>query len=471
MADSIGKQKNNLALSRKRANNTAKYLQATFQTMPPYKTYALGERYDIQPKENQQHRKVQIIIHAKPQTPEEEETIPANDTIKFCSYADYELLHRSNITQVIKNKKKYISIQTNFLNPYRENKYYYATTKNGQLYYTKIKWKFVNTGRNWWANRRHTTLIPKHAYDYHRIFTQQQTPCTNCGQVITPNTPINNIDTTLQADYFLMSNLQVKFSIFNRRTVKIRAPREYVNPTSKYFIGCSKQQLFWTTRSGRKNKNYYFTTLPASRFYLYNIVRITERCNQTPYPSSCGTPIIPVICAYNPDRNPTLGLEAGTYYTPNAPTPYAGIAIWKNTHTRTGTIMFGADKDLAFYATLKVQRSILVYPLGKLKAVVGWQSPGKAYNIKYAGMLYGGTETRVRIKTPDNNIAEQNLHIGFAIADAGYNKRISKIYIQAAAAYNFLKPEAGSYGVYTFGINYRITNLTRGLEIEDNDRM
>lgn len=447
MADSVGNLSANLKLSRKRAQATADYCSRFMKKNYTHRIAALGETSD---HSTEQNRQVCIVFYTAPlkdstrQMPE----IPALPG-SLCSYVDYELLHRSSLRLIVKNKVEYVRIEADphYLKTYHEH--YYATIlKNGSVAIKKVKWA-----------QDHSTLIPKKDFQRFKIFKTGKQPCEECGEDLVAQKRILYESPCLQVDRFLMDHLQVKVKLFDQSKVKIRARREYVYLEDKYLIGCSlEHELLWSVKKGRSNRRYYFASLPVYGFYLGNIVRVMDCCKSKPEPSECERGRISCGTSWaSPDKGLMFFIEGGDHYRPDTHTPYLALGLSKSWESARVSLLAGTNPDLDIYGSLRYQYHYLSVPVLRLSSLSGWQTPGSIWP-RYGLRLYAGTELNALKSTGSkSDLLEQNLHLGAALVNLRQKPIFYRLFIQAGIAYDYLQNHSTTaYFIAQAGIQFRL---------------
>lgn len=460
MTDSVGNLKANIKLSEKRARNVYKNWLQLFSKKIPSRITALGERTSLSKDKN---RRVDIVLHLKPIQLYEEETF-IDTKSEACYNIDYKLLNNSNLKIVYKRKKKLISIETETSNLEELKQHYYGSLSNNQKFVAKrIKWQSKRIGKLWWSKTRYVATIPEEDFKYYKIFKITDFPCDSCSEKFTNQKLIYKEDTCIQADQFLMENSQFYTSFFNRKHVKIRSPREFINLDNKYYIGCEvKNELIWKTKRGRKKKNYYYSKVPRSFNSIANITRVMNCCKNNHEPSNCDKPIIFLEKLSVPDKAFILNVELGSYYQNSIITPYAGLGISKEGLKSRLSIITATDDQLSFYSSLRYQYHFLSFPLDVLNPFSSWQSPTSKKIINRYGRIYLGTDLNIRLNENIQDYAGQNIHIGFTYVNAFKEVFIPRIFIQYGIGSNYLETNTKMlHSTIQVGVNMKITSLSK----------
>jgi len=461
MADSVGDLESNFDLSEKRARNVAKYCERIINTTLPVRVKALGESLN---DEKWKNRRVLVIFFFKPVQPEEDEIQNENKIKESCYYIDYHLLHHSHIRTITKRKKNLVLIETTLPDLKKKKEQYYgSTTKNGEFIVKKVKWAFLRTGKLWWSQTRYVATIPEEDFKKYKIFKVGDLPCDSCSEDFRNKAFIINEDTCMQVDYFVMENMQIKRSLFNRTSVEIRVPREYINYEDKYYIGCGyENELIWTTKKGKRKQNYFYSHLPLYFNYLGNITRVMKCCKSNPEPSECDKKLIYNSIFCSAKGGLTLNAELGTYYQQSKITPYIAIGLFKEGSFSRVSLFVGTDNKLSIYSSLRYQIHIISFPYNILNPFSTWQSPKQQQVIYRYGRLYLGTELKSRFILNNPYHLEQNIHIGFAAVNTNYNAIIPRIFLEYGIGYDYLGVYSKRvYSIVQLGLNIKIARFKK----------
>jgi hypothetical protein len=459
MADSVGDFNSNKKLSEKRAKNIAKECIRIFKNNIPSTITSLGERNN---KAIDRNRRVDIVMFFKAIEKEEIESIENIDVLKKCFNIDYKLLHHCYIRTITKHKKSFVIIETTRLDLSKKRVYYYGTTSPaGKFITTKVKWIIRRTGKSWWAATRFVATIPKKDFESFKIFTISDLPCDSCDEDYKIQPKFLNNDTCKQVDRFLMDNIQFKSSFFNKRTIKIRVPKEYVDINANYYIGCNfKTKLKWQHQIGKKKQNYYYSTLPIYFDYISNIVKDMDCCKNNIEPSDCSLPIIRCRMMRGADKSFALMLDVGSYYQQSQVLAYGALGIYKDGDFSRTAFQMGIDNKFCLITSISYQYHFLSIPFDFLKTSLSWHSPDRDGDISKYARFYFGTELKTFLKKESKNSIEQNVHVGFTAVNTSENTIIPRIFIQYGMGYDYLNSNSKKiYSIAKLGVILRITRF------------
>ena len=465
MADSVGSIEDNIKLSERRARAVAKYCRNIIPRKVPVRMAALGERARKDPAYS---RRVDVVFFLRETEAEPlvaDSTLPdTSDNSQPCFVIDNKLIHRSHIRTVLNKEREYTFIEIDPAARKKGRKLFWAEDNaEGEFVTHKVKWRNAYTGKRWWAKRRMVTSIPKTSFDQYRIFYLDPPPCDSCAEDLAANRAIVGADTCIQVDRFLMANIQYKpFPFRRRKKARIRAPREYVDLNSRYFIGCGQQEeLVWTTKRGYFRKQYYFARLPWYDDYsLWNITRMMSCCRARHEPSDCDLRTCEPVPCVSVGEDAFLNLEIGNNLYVDQARPYAMVGVVKEFSGHRFTLMGGTDTDWGFYGSGRYQFHFASFPFFKVLPFSQWHTPDPRSGIEVYPRLYAGTELRTHQGRNAPNYLEQNIHLGIAITNAARGAFISRVFIQQGAAIDYLRNNSmDPYFPFQVGINMNLVRV------------
>lgn len=470
-SDSIGNYKANLRLSEKRAKNVAAYLKKDIPEKTSVFIRSEGEKNkQIETKD----RRVDIVLYFPEITEAEIENQEINDTVKNqnCYYVNYALLAECHKRNVIKGKKKFISLETYYL-PHQSIINYYGSINNkGEFIYHKIKWskKIVSISKK--KNETfYYTLIPEDDYKRYEVFTIGKTPCTNCAEKFNSTFSRRPPDTCIVLDRHSSRTVNIKRSSFNRSFVKMRIPVSSVDSVNNYFLLNNNQlKITWKKGKGRKNRGYLFANVPVNPKekgynyfdYLGYIYKKVECCSLPPPvtiidPIQC-LPFQRHFCGfknYTLKRNIVIGLELGNNYQQDFSNQYAAISIMKEKKHSTKGLLLGIDIHKKFYSALRYQKYFFTFKYSDLNPFFTWRHPSyRPQKEKFFGRFYYGAELKNGKNNFNQQFIENNAHVGLVSI---YNNNIYlRGFAQYGIGYDYLRNNSKKpYPVFQMGITWQ----------------
>jgi len=462
-ADSIGSVEGNKKLAEARAEKVAGFCVKDILPNTPFSIVSKGK---VEKNVDSMDRRVEILLYLRPDT---EKVVKWVDSGGDCYNIEYDLLKNCHITDVIQKKKEFVDIELQnnsysttrrrrreriYLNntslSYRQNNrstplYYGETGENGKFIIHKTYWHRRVSGKLWWRRERFYVRILKSDFDKYKIFRIGKKPCDSCSQDFAKGSKLKYYDTSLFIDEFLMSNIQYRFRFFNFKNVKVRVPREYVNPNLAYY---ASGKIHWDTKKGKKKSQYYYCKLPLFRYYrgvypsaiwrymAYCGYRDTGRGNFNDY--SPGGGILPINTFF----------ELGNR-TQKANTQYMNVGLSAIGNYERLDVYTGVNRDLSFNAGARYQYYFFSFPLYGLSPLSVWTGASAFSNSGVYFKTYIGSDIRYNSITG----TVQNFHLGVSLGlPDPYTSPDLKFFIQGGLETNYLHTFPGIYPVLQFGL-------------------
>ena len=464
MTDTVGNSDANFKLSLKRAeavfNHSSKILPEYIKT----NIIAIGES-------NQFGRQVAVIMHYKPNyLLDTSETIVFQDVDSGCFYIDYTLLNTSHIRVVEKRKKEYIYIETvpinmqeipDYFNPIDFNNTYYGEfDKDGKFVAKKIKWKSRRTGTDWWAQKRYIATIPKASFDRFKVFMIQPSPCSDCHLNVTDSIQKHIMKQERHLDNFIINTFQFKRKLFNRKKVKIRAPREYIDTTIDYFEDkTTREAIVWDEKRAKRKQTYVYAKIKSRPREDFQVYRNFNYCYVPPeYLGDGGSGLIRpcrrVGGTYEKQKNWLLA-EYGSTLSNQTFTPYLGLYF--NNDFRGALeygILIGSDYEFNGFGLARVRYNFYTMRLGKsIQSANVWCRPPTSLTNYWVAKFYLGIENQTQLFSGQLDFNENNGHIGLELENYRPRSRFNRFFIQYGPQYryntNFI--DSNNFGYLRFG--------------------
>lgn len=460
VTDSVGSAEANKKLSLKRAKKVAKFCKGLLPKNTTIKIIAQGEGKNTSAKSN---RRVNLILFFKKDQIEEitthqDSTIVINkDTvIPKCYTIDYKFLAKCNVQFITKRKKQYALLR--YPEGYSpDENLYYGYWLNEQFQTKKIKQK------------NGSFLIPKNSFLKYQVFKISSLPCGNCNEDFqNKNYKLSN-DTSIQVDYYLMSILEVKRSFFRKKLIGARVPKEFVDLSAKYFYGCDFTiPIEWKEKKGRRNKKYYFLKLKKLRsknhnsvgihpYFLQNITKIQNRCNQEYMKSYCDHPIFWFhLCMPSYQGFSFVG-EVGAHFQNKKLLPYTALGIEKEAQWNSTKLLLGSYHQLgSFYGAIRHTQYLMNFPIASLNPFNRWQIENKQHIGSRFIRSYIGAEFKTRIGNQTLDFRELNIHWGLKNYSKASVYMATNYFLQFGLGYDFLRNNSVlPYGIIQISIETR----------------
>ena len=474
-ADSLGNYQTNLELSRKRAKGVADYFRRELPYRVKFKYYAVGE---ASKKIENIDRRVEVLIHAKEQS---NDTLP--DTVSMghpkCITTAYDVLSVTRIYSIRKLKTDFVvlEMEANHLlsgkKRIKDSLYYAVVSKDSTIRYVKLKWRKRGSGVLWWARTRYQIEVPKSNFDSHKVFYLADLPCKVCGYVIGDTLAIKpKIDSCLVNDAMISYNIQYKSSLFNRKFIEIRVPREFVSQDLTYYYLSNSNdylKLDWLTKSGKRNGVYFFAALPLKKdeykiepvFHTSPILKSVACCHQIDtfkYEHYKG--FMPGPCLWNGSIE--LSGEVGNYHFQRKDISYVGLGIYKEGTKDQFNLMVGIDINKNSVINLRYQYNYLTMPFALLNPFSSWGdfSVGVFKERKYFFRLYTGSSLTIAELNQVGRFTHQDLHLGVSIASE--KSVIKRIYCQYGYGYDYTQSFDRLFTpILNYGIIFRLIEIVK----------
>ena len=460
MADSVGNIQKNIRLSEKRAKQVYKSTKSLIPQAIPVQFFALGE--NLASKDLKKNRRVDIVLFSVDQTDIDTllTSIPLSESDPKCYVIDYDVLEKTFVKPITKRKKKYTVLELHPFDLRYKNKHHYLTwDKDGNKLIKRVKWKSRRTGKLWWMKQRLIATIPQKSFEAFKIFLIENPPCDSCNTGLSDSTTKDLETMCLQTDKFLIRNLQIKRSLFKRKSMGIRVPKEYVDPNSNYYVGCDhKQKITWKTKKGRRKQNYFYTELPVKRYCLSNITREYPCCKYRSKTSDCGSPFLKLGITCPPFLGPKLQTEIGNITHQGFNFTHATIGIVNEYEKDRSAIFIGLDNEMSLIGSVRYKYHFANIPYAMLNPFKPWNSPSALFEYAKYARLYWSGEIHNKLFNTDQEMIEPSLNLGIVAANYTEKSIYERIFVQGGIAYNVLDSKGSIYPTLKIGLN---TNLHR----------
>lgn len=432
--DSVGSSKNNYKLAEKRMGSVRQLLENELQiSILNINSQVVGE---LSSGSDSLNRRVDVLIF----TTDFKEEIASPDLKNKpninCVYLEYQIL-QSSIQVVTTVKKKKVVELTCHDGDLIEGKVMYYGTLNSEDVLTpkKLKWKKKQTGMLWWSRMRYVSYVPYDSFKKWRIFNYSENPCVDCGSQLEVNTI--KVDSCIQTDRVLMDNFHYKSKWFQNGEVLVRVPKEFVDSSATYFIGCANDQIVdWKTKSGKKNQKYLYTGLPLLAQGVYgNITKKVECCLKDTSSRTCDSEIF--RCGYlsEPTPNWKFSLETGYLNSKANQLFYAQAGVLKHIRRFDFSLMFGSSFKGEFLTNLRVKYALVDFLLEDISPVSKWKSPKKDPLINHHFNIYVGTEILGLDLTNDVGLCN-NWFTGVRWLNCKENGFMNEVYLQSGLSFD-----------------------------------
>lgn len=482
MTDSVGSLKANHKLGEKRAREVMRASKSYFTTNPNIRIYSKGEVQRDDPASN---RRVDVIFFSKPVV-EEVKKIDWPDTL--CLKRADSLFHRSLVRDVQYRRKDYTLIETIVKPQKRKNTYYYMhriarTSEKDTFEIKELRWSLSSSKSTISEAPDYYSRVPKNDFGEFGIFTMTRPPCAVSTYDQDEYFELKSGPKVkcLQVDRFLMHHLLVKRILFNKKEVRVRVPKVYVNMDNVYFFEAG-DTVKWSSlpplSEKRKKKNrkrrwrkrklkkaaqnkYYYTRVRTRSSVLENVLRIMDCSPSYSEPSEAKRPFCSALgpCVVKCGKQLDLFLEAGfhSFLSVNRNYLALGSRFLKENHTLR--IAAGISDSTSFFGSVSYAYSLFSFGLSNPAHTASWTEPHKLENPKTFVSLYAGT--RLNAFGGETWILNQNVH-GGASLDRTISKYKASLFSEIGLGTNYSLPERQRVGTsFLLGIRVHLGEITQ----------
>lgn len=442
-AESTGKQKKNLKLSKKRCLVVDKHLHRQFGDTLIVSSYAFGEEADPT-KAHLNHRRVELVVYYKVLPPTK---TPFDDDFKrdtlsrYCYLFADSILARCKQTNYRKGNLRLVQLELETHHWNEKMKVYSMSAKTG---YTKqVKWKLETSGDLWWKRNRYVATV--RAIDFERygiLFrTASKSDSTACTVCDADNGASWSLVDQVRPDVMVMQHVQLRNRPFFDE-VTLVVPRQFVQPGKSYFADSLKEQgIYWHTLRGRKNSLFYFAEVPVQSVLKpgWNVYSYLPTCTGSsdyflpPYRVDSLKPHSsePLTNGYSWMQ---FGIDLGVQFNGQ----FAGIvaAYGQYRYERSEvTAKIGMDQRLGAWTTL--QYDFLLWGFAPVQEYyVGRTNRPMVSDFHRMLNLYTGSAASFYFPHGPMQIF-QDLHVGFLFRNNGFGRNLEQIYLESGAAINY----------------------------------
>jgi hypothetical protein len=448
-ADSVGDRNANTHLSLRRAKNTYKFCKKLLERTVVISMLARGEGTR---KTDSLNRRVDVILYYPksgdgPDDKQPEEILTHVDP--RCFFIDFDALENCHVRYIRKKNKELVYIEAMDLDLFRDTKHYYVNKEvKGKTTIQRLKWKTEVTGRFWWKKKRLVAGIPRKGFDQFRFFTLHDAPCDGCSEKILDGDTVVFTYASYYPDLFLLDNAQVKTPFLRRKQVRIRVPKEYVDPADSYYYSrrayttYSSNSFQWEEKRGRRRQNYYYAEFPVVDGEIPYIQkkRLVSRCVVTTRRDltgntgwmNCGT-----RWGSRLDIGFRLNLEAGAFYHNDTLTGFLVAGISHATQRSSTSLQAGINTHVGFYGSLNYKYHFLSFPLRALNPVANWQNGTAVTAFNLYLRAYAGADLKTSYTSKYSSFVEGNVHLGLSFFNTRYAAFLPQLYVQGGIARDF----------------------------------
>jgi|GEM_PF-3731241 len=357
--------------------------------------------------------------------------------------ADFILNHCFQ-TVIQKGNKTYVQLELDPVH-YSESIHVYSMVedqKTGFPILRLVKWKSNLSGEDWWRKKRFVATIKKEDFDRFKIVKKSDKPCDSlnegCGFKLTDKNIKLKYGNYLDLAYFLMNNLQIKRKFFNRKMIRIEAPRKYVINYQFFLDPKGELPIVWYSKWWRKRRSSSFADIPLKLLKNDKLAIYTYFGR-----SSCDSGSVQFGCINLPGMGSSIsfGFELGDrILTPNH---FGYVGMYGKCAFRSSEfdVLLGIDTDWDPFISARFDYHFIGLNQN------GFLRNPAVYSQNLFG-LYGGTTLDVIAPDVKRLTANQDLHLGLDFTLSYSNKPIHRIYLEAGPMIqyaNLLEPISMQY--------------------------
>lgn len=442
-ADSIGKYKNNIRLSEKRASHVKSFVTKQFNDLTQIRHYGKGEKNK---KIEETDRRVEVRIWISKEVLEMvRDTATGHDsTNKMCLLKDHELLGACYISNVIHKRRKFIKLyisQEDYL-PKKKKKFYYLTGDSTRIVLNRVKFVPKTSGKFWFEKERYEALVPEESYNRNKIVYIKDGECDSCFSDSLVGLYLGD-NQCMAVDLILTRNMQFKPGFLRLKTVKVRVPSMFVDSFTSYFE--HSRVISWKVK--KRHPEYKYEKLGFSLSGLGIIVnpisKVVPCCGPRSFRGF-------INCASIRHLG-NLGLESGIYRRNGKNSPYAGLMYFRESTKAFSRLLIGMDHEFSAVINMKYQGYFVTVPAFLLSPFNTWKNLPYDKRIRYF-KAYLGSELRSGKFRNEMMDIDQTLYTGFKYWFLGSNA----LFVQYGVGYQYKGLSKGDF----------FTLMQAGLEIK-----
>ncbi len=462
-ADSTGKKRLNMRLSKKRADKVRDYLVKILPPKTRVSSFARGEENALRnPVENHRRVEIHLFYAGKRLVEDSTDQYEYFGNTKTCFVLSDSIMKNCNIIRFNDGRTNYVILE---MEPhlFSKNQVYYTLTKNSQ--YAKIvKWKLELSGEGWWRHERYRARIKEADFESYGILTKRQVrtdynECVVCDADM--SAPLQ-LKSELLPEVSVMQHLQLRKKMLEEEYLLI-VPREYVSASKSYYIDPAyDHELVWHRKFGIRNRPYVFATVPAG--YLknqdWNVYSNRSICIPSGDSLRINYPLdtlAPHRCL--PESRGGLnaleyGLEAAYWNYDSRATVFSGFVQYTGTHLETG-LNLGIDLKARFFALLKADYLLFSYDPFR-QALIGNANRSVIHDFHPTLAAYAGTDLTFISDQPDAGLVHA-LYLGAAYKNNPFSLGLDRFYTNLGISTNYLRSGGLNFSLYLqIGVKFKI---------------
>jgi hypothetical protein len=445
--DTVGSEEKNKKLAQKRLEFVESYIDKNLT----YKAKRLV-RGETQKYKFERNRRVDLIIYSS--LKEKVEPDSSIEDFNYCHKINYHLLSICSFKKIKLGKHEYMQIETQFLSKFNKiDLFFILNPEDSVKRLAPVVWKNKMTGKDWWVKKRQVALIPFKSFEHSKIFSLEAGPCNSCHC----NSDNPKKDSILVHSEMINQNLQYKQTLFNKNTLKVRIPSQFVDPLTVYYKD-RFQKVNWDKS---KNKDYFYCKIKHFNSDFSSIIffHFAENCSlpKSEKHPKCRNRMQGWMCGGVHDkRQPfNLKIEIGYFFKAKTHVAYAAVQAYDlkliekrlEIHGLLGA-MYNSQINYYFSQSFKYRLIKLdLYPLSDYSE---WQS-NKIIHPTYKRLqVFLGSDLMNNVEKENKSILNYTyLEMRYQNDDARF---FNSFFVRYGIGQTFLKKTHDVQKMFQFGI-------------------
>lgn len=264
--DVTGKIKQNMRLSKKRAQVVVDRIEELLPRRKPIRCIAMGEESD-EDRHERNHRRVELILFGKNYALNSDRNeirlTDLNHKRGTCYTVHDSIMMNCFVTPFKRGSSKYLKVHVAAHQVPKEQLYSFS---GASLQVKPLKWKLEKLGTSWWHQQVYTTLVKEKDYYTYGLLVLRDTVIDPACGACEYDTISPNMRGSLSVDIAIMENMQIRYAPW-RQKVRFYVPSEFVDVNQRYFFGNSTElPVYWFQKRGKEASLIYIAELDKSAY-------------------------------------------------------------------------------------------------------------------------------------------------------------------------------------------------------------
>ncbi|MFA7274321.1 MAG: hypothetical protein WC044_10645 [Crocinitomicaceae bacterium] len=450
-SDSVGTFLSNFRTTEIRSQKIKKLLANSWKGNIPYAIYPTAGRWE---KEAGSTRKIQVVIYTSETLKliKNETEIPAG-----CYRVAYTELQTYRQTSTSRGRKSMVQLfrPISNSNSNRPDLYAGKIDDKGEFEAYRLVWKKVKVKSNGPSEEMEVTEILATDFDRFKIFTIDDFPCTDCHEDFQTNKQLTLLKMERATDQPLMEQLQFKTPIFQKKSVTIRVPQEWIDSDLDYFT--KEEKIEWV----EKDKDYFYARVNQENGSIAAIQRKlpTHEITNCLEEKSIGETENILVGLYQRKNEVYNFAELGLHTQNGNQFSYGAIGLFTGTKILDLEFLVGLHAKAAIYGAIRARYNLITLPFNSLFSGNRWKQSFTTNRFWYA-RFYIGTEYKGSIGKHSPNYLEPNVHVGFTFSKNS-GSVFHRLFVQYGRGLNFMEESPrNAYNLLQVGIQLQLGKTT-----------